>query len=91
MLLLGTPGDEIVTKVNQIGTSGCIVVFVTCPINIRERMKSQVGMAIEHDTVINSPTEIAQVTFNYTSVITCRLMHELREFFYYVSNVRLCQ
>ena len=46
---------------------------------------------MEHDTMINGPTEIVQETFNGTPMITCRLMHELREFVYCVSNVSSCQ
>ena len=54
-------------------------------------MKGQVRVVMEHDTMINGPTEKVQKTFNYSPVIACRLMHELREFVYCVNNIRLCQ
>ena len=39
LLFLGAPRNEIVAKINKVSTGGRVVIFVTCPVSIREGVK----------------------------------------------------
>ena len=54
-------------------------------------MERQVRMTVNYETMVNSARKIAQQTLDYSPVIRCRLMHELRQLVYCVGNIWSCQ
>ena len=88
MLFLKPLRNGITTKINNECTTRGEIIFIACPIGIRECMKHKWKVTIKNNTMVQSTTEIAEQPLNNIPMFNCWLVHELRQLADHISNVK---
>ena len=89
ILLLGTPWDRLVAKVDDVSTYRSEVIFITYLTYTRKGMKWEGEVIINYHTMIRCATKILKKLFDDILVITSRMMHKLWEFIQFKNDIKL--